>query len=76
MIIPTLTFFSAWGTFIVRQFVLTIPDDLQESARLDGCNYLSAFFYIILPSLKPVIATMGIYVFVGVFNQFLWPLLY
>lgn len=75
VIIPTLTFFSAWGTFIIRQFVLTIPNELGESARLDGCNYLSTFFYIMLPSLKPVMATLGIFVFVGVMNQFLWPLI-
>ncbi|MCS7367494.1 MAG: carbohydrate ABC transporter permease [archaeon YNP-WB-062] len=73
LIIPALT--SAWGTFLARQFMLTIPKELDEAARIDGCNYIDIVFRIILPVSKPLLATLGIFVFIGEYNSFLWPLI-
>lgn len=75
LIFPFLTFFSAWGTFLIRQFAMTIPKELEESAFIDGCNYFQIFCHIILPIIKPALATLGIFTFVHVYNRFLWPLI-
>jgi sn-glycerol 3-phosphate transport system permease protein len=71
--IPYLT--SAMGIFLLRQFFLTIPRELREAALIDGCKDMRFLFSIILPISKPAIASLGIYVFIQVYNQFLWPLL-
>jgi len=73
LIVPSLA--TAWSTFLMRQFMLTIPKELEDSARIDGCNYLTTFFYIILPSIKPALATLGIFAFIMSYNDFLWPLI-
>lgn len=73
LIVPSLA--TAWSTFLMRQFMLTIPKELEDSARIDGCNYITTFFYIILPSLKPALATLGIFAFIMKYNEFLWPLI-
>ncbi|HCC38182.1 MAG TPA: carbohydrate ABC transporter permease [Treponema sp.] len=70
---PYLT--SAMGIFLLRQFFLTIPKELKEAALIDGCKDLRFLFSIALPISKPAIASLGIYVFIQVYNQFLWPLL-
>ena len=67
--------FSAWGTFLVRQFVLTIPRELDDAARLDGASFFRIYRDIILPLSKPVLATLGIFTFLGAWNSFIWPLL-
>ena len=67
--------FSAWGTFMVRQFILTIPRDLDDAARLDGAGFFRVYRDIILPLIKPVVATLGIFTFLGAWNNFIWPLL-
>jgi len=66
---------SAFGIFLVRQFVTTIPNDLIESARIDGCSEFRIFWSIILPLCKPVLAALGIFTFMGSWNAFLWPLI-
>jgi multiple sugar transport system permease protein len=66
--------FTAWGTFLMRQFMLTIPRELEEAAKVDGCSYFGIYWQIILPLCKPVIATLGILTFLGMWNEFLWPL--
>lgn len=66
---------SIFGIFLVRQFMLNIPDDLIAAARIDGCNEFRIYWHIILPLLKPVLATVAIFAFMGAWNDFLWPLI-
>ena len=73
LIVPGL--FSAWGTFLMRQFMLTIPRELEDAALIDGCNYFSIYWRIILPLCRPVLATLAIFTFMGSWNDFLWPLI-
>lgn len=67
--------FSAYGTFLLRQHILTIPDPLIEAARMDGASYLRVFMSIILPLSKPALATLAIFAFMASWNNFLWPLI-
>ena len=73
LIVPGL--FSAWGTFLMRQFMMAIPKELEEAAEIDGCNHLRIYAQIILPLCKPVMATLAIFTFMGFWNDFLWPLI-
>ncbi len=73
LIVPGLA--SAFGTFLLRQFFLTIPRDLEDAARIDGCSRWGALWRIILPLSKPALATLAVFTFMGVFNDFLWPLI-
>jgi sn-glycerol 3-phosphate transport system permease protein len=66
---------SAIGIFLIRQFFLSIPKELHEAARIDGCRDLRFLFCIVMPISKPAFASLGIYIFIGVYNQFFWPLL-
>jgi multiple sugar transport system permease protein len=72
LIVPGM--FSAYGTFMLRQFLLTIPRDLEEAARIDGAGYLRTFLQIILPLALPGLATLTIFTFMGSWGSFLWPL--
>jgi multiple sugar transport system permease protein len=65
---------SAFATFLVRQFMMTIPTELEEAARIDGAGYFSIFFRIMLPLIRPALATLVIFAFVFFWNDFLWPL--
>jgi multiple sugar transport system permease protein len=73
LIVPGI--FSAFGTFLMRQFFLSIPVELEEAATLDGASTLATFFRVILPTSGPALATLGIFSFMGAWNSFLWPLL-
>jgi sn-glycerol 3-phosphate transport system permease protein len=66
---------SAMGIFLMRQFFLTIPRELHEAAIIDGCRDLRFLFHVVIPISKPVIASLGVYIFIQTYNQFLWPLL-
>ncbi|TVX94043.1 carbohydrate ABC transporter permease [Paenibacillus agilis] len=66
---------GAFGIFLFRQFMTTIPMDLLEAARLDGAGEIKIFFRLILPIAKPVFAVQGILTFIGAWNSFLWPLI-
>ena len=66
---------SVFGTFLMRQFFSTIPKDLEDAARIDGCSYFKLFRIILLPIAKPALATLGILTFMGTWNDFLWPLI-
>lgn len=66
---------SAYGIFLMRQFILPIPDELIDAARIDGAGELRIFFSIILPQIRPAMATLGLLTFVFQFNEFLWPLI-
>jgi multiple sugar transport system permease protein len=67
--------FSAWGTFVMRQFMLTIPRELEDAAFIDGASRVQIYWRIILPLTKPALATLGIFHFMGSWNAFLWPLI-
>lgn len=73
LIIPFLT--SAMGIFLIRQFYLTIPKELLEAAKIDGCNNFKILINILIPISRPAIASLSIYTFIGTWNQYLWPLL-
>jgi len=73
LIVPGLA--SAFGTFLLRQFFLTIPRDLEDAAYIDGCSRFGVLWRIILPLAKPALATLAIFTFMGVFNDFLWALI-
>ena len=67
---------SAFGIFLMRQFVLTsIPKDLIEAARLDGCSELGIYWRIVLPLLKPALGTLGLITFIASWNNFIGPLI-
>ena len=73
IIVPFLT--SAMGVFLMRQFYLTIPKEIREASKIDGCGNLKFLFKILIPISKPAIASLAIYVFINTWNQYLWPLL-
>lgn len=71
LIVPGL--FSAYGTFLLRQFLLTIPRELDEAARMDGATHWETFSRIILPLARPGLATLAIFTFMGAWSSVLWP---
>ncbi|MCS7151195.1 MAG: carbohydrate ABC transporter permease [Endomicrobia bacterium] len=66
---------NVYGIFLIRQFMLTIPEDLIDAARIDGCSDFMIFWKIVLPLCKPVLATLAMFSFMGTWNDFLWPLI-
>ena len=72
LIIPAA--FTVSGTFLLRQYFLTIPRELDQAARIDGCGPFGVYARIIVPLASPAIATMALFAFVGQWNAFLWPL--
>lgn len=64
-----------FGVFLMKQFISTLPTDLLEVATIDGCGEWGVFTQIILPLAKPGLAVLGIFTFMGQWNQFLWPLI-
>lgn len=73
LILPGLA--SAFGIFLMRQFISTIPDELIEAAQIDGASEFWIFAHIILPLAKPALATLGLFTFMGSWNNFFWPLI-
>ena len=73
LILPGLA--SAYGTFLMRQYMLTTPRELEDAARVDGANHPTIYWRITLPQCGPVLATLGILTFLGNWNSFLWPLI-
>lgn len=73
LIVPGLA--SAFGVFLLRQFFLTIPKELEEAAVIDGASKLTILRKIIIPLSKPALATLAIFTFMGVFNDFIWALI-
>lgn len=67
--------FSAYGTFMLRQFFLTLPKDLEDAAKIDGCSYRRIFWHIILPLSKPALATLTTFTFMGSWMSLMWPLI-
>ncbi len=66
---------SAFSIFFFRQYMMTIPTDLIDSARIDGCSDFRIYWQIILPLAKPALVTLGIFTFLGTWNDFMWPLI-
>ncbi len=64
---------NAFGIFLLRQAFLAIPKELEESAVIDGCNSLQIFIKILLPLIKPSLAVLAIFTFIGSWGEFLWP---
>jgi len=73
LVLPPL--FSAYGTFMLRQFFMTIPTELEDAAYIDGCNKLGVYRHVMLPLSKPALATLATFVFMGSWNNFMWPLI-
>ncbi|HEV7710754.1 MAG TPA: carbohydrate ABC transporter permease [Asanoa sp.] len=73
LIVPGIS--SAFAIFLLRQAFLTIPRDYQDAARIDGANEFTVFFRIFLPLVKPALATVAVFAFMGTWNDLLWPLL-
>ncbi|WP_402463644.1 carbohydrate ABC transporter permease [Isoptericola aurantiacus] len=72
LILPFLA--APFGVFLMRQFMLDIPDELLDAARVDGAGEFRTFFRIVLPQTGPALATLSILTFLGSWNNFLWPL--
>jgi multiple sugar transport system permease protein len=66
---------TIFGIFLMRQFMLSIPDEVLEAARMDGASEVKIFFRIILPLSVPVIVTLAIFQFMSIWNDFMWPLI-
>jgi putative chitobiose transport system permease protein len=66
---------SAFGIFLMRQAFQTVPKELEEAARIDGCTELGIWWHIMIPSVRPALVTLAIFVFIGAWSDFLWPLL-
>jgi multiple sugar transport system permease protein len=73
VIIPGLS--SIFGIFLVRQYALAIPDDLLDAARIDGASEFRVFRSIVLPTIRPVLATLALWTFLATWNDFMWPLI-
>ena len=71
-----LSSFAAFGVFLLRQFFLSIPNELLEAARIDGLSEYGIYFRIVLPLAKPAMATLAIFTFVNVWNDFMGPMIY
>ena len=67
---------SAFNVFLLRQFFLTLPKDLSEAARIDGCNEFQIFLYIILPLARPALLVVALFQFMATWNDFLGPLIF
>ena len=69
-------FGTAFNIFLLRQFFLTIPTDLEDAAKIDGCSYLRTYWSVMLPLVKPALAAVVILTFMGAWNNFMGPLIY
>ena len=73
VIIPTMA--SIFGIFLVRQYTLSLPDDLLDAARIDGAGEFRIYWTIVLPVIRPILATLAIWTFLSTWNDFMWPLI-
>jgi len=73
VIVPAMA--GIFGIFVVRQYALSIPDDLLEAARIDGANEFRIFCSVIVPVLKPIVVTLAVFTSLGTWNDFMWPLI-
>ncbi|WP_152392664.1 carbohydrate ABC transporter permease [Paenibacillus guangzhouensis] len=73
LIVPGL--FSVFGTFLLRQFFMTIPRELEEAAKLDGCHYIGIYWRVIIPLAKPGLVALAIFTILWSWNDLLWPII-
>jgi putative chitobiose transport system permease protein len=66
---------SAFGIFLLRQAFQSVPKELEEAARIDGCSELGIWWHVMLPAIRPALVTLAIFVFIGAWSDFLWPLI-
>jgi multiple sugar transport system permease protein len=66
---------SLFGIFLVRQYALGLPDEMLQAARVDGASEGQIFLKIVLPNLRPIMVTLGVFTFLSAWNDFLWPLI-
>ena len=66
---------SIFGIFLIRQYALSLPDSLIEAAKMDGAGDFEIYWRVIIPLFRPVLVTLGLFTFMGVWNDFLWPLI-
>ena len=66
---------NAFGIFFMRQYLIKLPNEFLDSARIDGCSEIKIFLYIILPIARPALTALGMIFFMGSWNNFLWPLI-
>jgi len=76
LVIPPFFGGGAFNIFLLRQFFRSIPEDLSDAARIDGCNDFGIYARVMLPLAKPALTTVGIFTFIGAWNNFMGPLLY
>jgi multiple sugar transport system permease protein len=69
-------FAGAFNVFLLRQFFKSIPNELEDAAKIDGCSYLKSYWSVMLPQIKPALAVVGIWTFIGAWNNFMGPLIY
>jgi multiple sugar transport system permease protein len=75
LIIPYPYLSAAFGTFLLRQFFVTVPRSLDDAARIDGCGDLRIYWHVIMPSAKPALATVAAFAFIWTWTDFYWPLM-
>ncbi len=73
MMFPSLA--SAFGIFLLRQAFMGVPKEIEEAARMDGSSELGLWWHIMLPAVRPALVTLAIFVFIGAWSDFLWPLI-
>lgn len=73
IIFPNLA--SAFGIFLLRQAFQGVPKELEEAARMDGCSELGIWWHVMIPAIRPALVTLAIFVFIGSWSDFLWPLI-
>ncbi|MFZ4675266.1 MAG: carbohydrate ABC transporter permease, partial [Nodosilinea sp.] len=73
LVLPYLA--SAFGIFLMRQAFQGVPKELEEAARMDGCSDLGIWWHVMLPATRPALVTLGIFVFISTWGEFLWPLI-
>ncbi len=66
---------SAFGIFLLRQAFQGVPKEMEEAARIDGCSELGLWWHVMLPAIQPALVTLAIFVFIGSWSDFLWPLI-
>jgi len=73
LVIPNMA--MAFGVFLCRQYIMSIPNDLIDAAKIDGCSEFGIYRLVILPLIKPALATLAIFTFLSQWNSFVWPLI-
>jgi multiple sugar transport system permease protein len=73
VIIPSLA--SIFGIFLIRQYAVSVPDDLLDAARIDGAGEFRIYWSVVLPVIRPILATLAIWTFLSTWNDFMWPLI-